>query len=105
MTPCQTLKLCFPFLLLWGFMIIPLRAETYSNQLQEGLKLSYRHWNSEREEFNGFTHQEFLRAVHKGRQTTLETQINIKSDGEEPGGNPSGMNILPANRSNTWKRT
>ena len=83
MTPCQTLKLCFSFLMLWGFMIIPLRAETYSDQLQDGLKLSYRHWNSEREEFTGYTHQEFLKAVHKGRQTTLETQINIKSDGEE----------------------
>ncbi|MEC8343466.1 MAG: hypothetical protein VXZ71_11415 [SAR324 cluster bacterium] len=83
MTPCQTLKLCFPFFLLWGFMIIPLRAETYSDQLQDGLKLIYRHWNSERKEFTGFTHQEFLRAVHKGSQTTLETQINIKSDGEE----------------------
>ena len=63
-------------------MIIPLRAETYSGQFQDGLKLSYRHWNSEREEFTGYTHQEFLRADHKGRQTTLETQINIKSDGE-----------------------
>ena len=53
MIPCQHLKLCFPFLLLWGFVIIPLRAETYSDQLQDGLKLSYRHWNSEREEFTG----------------------------------------------------
>ena len=83
MTPCQKLKLWFTFFLLWGFMIIPLMAETYSNQLQDGLKLSYRHWNSEREEFTGYTHQEFLRVVHKGRQATLETQINIKSDGEE----------------------
>ena len=83
MTPCQTLKLCFSFLLLWGFIIIPLRAETYSDQLQDGLKLSYRHWNSEREEFTGYTHQEFLRVAHKGRQTMLETQIKIKSDGEE----------------------
>ena len=82
MTPCQTLKLCFSFLLLWGFLIIPLRAETYSNQLQDGLKLSYRHWNSEREEFTGYTHQEFLRVVHKGRQTTLETQINTKSNAQ-----------------------
>jgi hypothetical protein len=83
MTPCQTLKLCFSFLMLWGFMIIPLRAETYSDQLQDGLKLSYRHWNSEREEFTGYTHQEFQRVAHKGRQATLETQININSDGEE----------------------
>ena len=52
MIPCQHLKLCFPFLLLWGFVIIPLRAETYSDQLQDGLKLSYLHWNSEREELS-----------------------------------------------------
>ena len=55
MTPCQLLKLCFSFLLLWGFVIIPLRAETYSDQLQDGLKLSYRHWNSEREAVS-YTH-------------------------------------------------
>ena len=85
-------------------MIIPLRAETYSDQLQDGLKLSYRHWNSEREEFTGYTHQEFLRVfIKEGRRRSKHKSISNPTE-RKPGVNPSGMNILPVNQSNTWKR-
>ena len=83
MNSCQTIKLSLCIFLLSTFMEIPLRAGSYANQLHNGLKLSYRHWNSERQEFTGFTHQEFKQEEHQGQQAMLETQVNIKPDGEE----------------------
>ena len=83
MNSCQTIKLSLCIFMLSTFMEIPLRAGSYANQLHNGLKLSYRHWNSERQEFTGFTHQEFKQEEHQGQQAMLETQVNIKPDGEE----------------------
>ena len=83
MNCCQTIKFRFCLFMFSTLMQIPLHAESYAEQLQNGLRLSYRHWNNERKIFLGFTHKEFREKEFRGRIAMLETQVNVKPDGEE----------------------